>query len=93
MKEFSLTYLVSILSVFISSATAVFLSIIAYNQNKKLNIQKEEHDKISGVEGSWEKTVNSVKFLKKLGKRVVVVIVATKYNIHNTELNLKVDVI
>ena len=35
MKDFSLTYLVSILSVFISSATAVFLSIIAYKQNKK----------------------------------------------------------
>lgn len=47
--------------------------------------KKEEHDKISGVEGSWEKTVNSVKFLKNLGKRVVVVIVATKYNIHNIE--------
>ncbi|ACZ08225.1 Uncharacterised protein [Sebaldella termitidis] len=45
MKEFSLTYLVSILSVFISSATAVFLSIIAYKQNKKLNLQKEEHDR------------------------------------------------
>ena len=45
MKEFSLRYMVSILSVFISSATAVFLSIIAYKQNKKLNLQKEEHDR------------------------------------------------
>ena len=45
MKEFSLTYLFSLLSVFISSVTTIFLSIIAYRQNKKLNLQKEEHEK------------------------------------------------
>ena len=58
MKEFSLTYLISLLSVFISSVTAVFLSIIAYKQNKKLNFQKEEHDRnLSKQKNEFDKEI------------------------------------
>ena len=58
MKEFSLTYMISLLSVFISSATAVFLSIIAYKQNKKLNFQKEEHDRnLSKQKNEFDKEI------------------------------------
>ena len=59
MKEFSLTYLFSLLSVFISSATTIFLSIIAYRQNKKLNLQKEEHEKsLSAQKNEFDKEIS-----------------------------------
>ena len=59
MKEFSLTYLFSLLSVFISSATTIFLSIIAYRQNKKLNLQKEEHEKsLSAQKNEFNKEIS-----------------------------------
>lgn len=38
------------------------------------------HDYMTGVDGSWENSVNSVKELVKLGVRVVAVIVITKAN-------------
>ena len=59
MKEFSLTYLFSLLSVFISSVTTIFLSIIAYRQNKKLNLQKEEHEKsLSAQKNEFDKEIS-----------------------------------
>jgi len=41
----------------------------------------EAHDKMTGLKGSWEKSVNSILQIKSLGGRVVPVIVITRHNV------------
>lgn len=54
-----------------------------------LSHKAEIHDYLTRVNNSWEKSVNSIKYLKSLGANVVAVIVITKQNYSEIDKTLE----
>ena len=50
---------------------------------------KQIHENINGIKGSFEKSLNAIKKITNKGMEVVVPIVITKYNVHDIDKTLE----